>query len=116
MLCTLLFCCIIVLGMTLSEIPTAPVLQGAFEVGEWGRDTPGDWSRWLLWSSHHGGEVQVDGRQRADGTASGAVTLWTGNGEQLSAVEARQLAAALLDAANAVDGLSIRTPNHGAGH
>jgi hypothetical protein len=49
--------------------------------------------------------VQVDGRHYADGQADAPVSVYADDGEQFDAAQARKLAAALLDAADLLDGL-----------
>jgi len=88
--------------MTTNATPNVPVPHGAIEVGDWA----GHRSRTVLWSNWGDGWVQVDGRQHADGQVDAAVSVYGGDGEQLDAAQARKLAAALLNAADALDGLT----------
>ena len=78
-----------------------PQHPGVIEVGDWA----GHRSRTALWSTWDDGKVQVDGRQYADGQADAAVSVYADDGEQFDAAQARKLAAALLDAADLLDGL-----------
>lgn len=96
--------------MTTSEIPNAPIPDHAIDVGDWGLDTTGQRSRWLLWSSFGDGDVAVDGRQHPDGTVDAAVSVWVGDGAQLDVAQARQLAANLVNAAEALDELFHQFP------
>jgi hypothetical protein len=59
----------------------------------------------VKWTEYDGGNVSVDGRQRPGGDFDAAVSVWVGDGNQLDATQVRKLAAALLDAADKLDGL-----------
>lgn len=86
--------------------PTPPVPPGALDVGDWGRDPAGNWSRWVTWRRFADGDVQVDGHQSGDGVVTAGISLWAGDGEQLDPARARRIAAALLDADDALDSLT----------
>jgi hypothetical protein len=88
--------------------PSATTPDGALRVGDWETydGSGGAQSRTVVWAEHHGGGVAVDGRQWPDGTTDAAVSIYVGDGEPLDAAQARKLAAALLDAADGLDGIT----------
>lgn len=78
-------------------------------VGDWELHTDGSgWSRSLTWSEVAVGQmaVGVDGRQRTDWTIERGVTVYNDEGIELSSEQARELAAAILAAADALDRLA----------
>lgn len=88
--------------------PACPIPAGAV-AGEWFEFTgvPGDVLRHLTWSRHDaaGVVVTVEGDQAGDGQLiSQCISLYE-RIEDLSAAGARQLAAALLNAADSLDAL-----------
>jgi hypothetical protein len=93
--------------MTTTNHPNLPIPAGADTDG-WHNltDRPGELIRYLSWSSHDaaGVGVGVDGAQYADGLVERYIRLYDAD-KELSADEARQLAAALIQAANALDAL-----------
>jgi hypothetical protein len=86
--------------------------DGATWVGDWETydGAGGLQARSVKWSEHDVGNVAVDGRQWPDGTVDASVSLYVGDGAELNAGQARQLAAALLDAADALDDISRSEP------
>jgi hypothetical protein len=93
--------------MTIANHPHLPIPAAAV-VGDWCEysDFLGDTFRCLTWSRHDGGGVvvAVQGEQYGDGRVERYVAV-EGFDVDLRAAAARQLAAALLDAADALDGL-----------
>ncbi len=87
-------------------IPNLPVPAGA-TADAWCDLTAidGDRARALLWSRHDTDKigVAVDGWQTAEGEVTRAVSLYDVEDKELTAADARRLAAALLDAADALD-------------
>ncbi|WP_226864381.1 hypothetical protein [Mycolicibacterium baixiangningiae] len=94
----------------ISNIRRIPVPVGAV-AGDWpGPGThPEDLMRFLTWSRHDaaGAVVAVEGVQYADGrVAEPQIVVYPGGASlELTASTSRQLAAALLDAADALEGL-----------
>ena len=87
--------------------PNLPVPAGA-TADDWSdfTDIDGDHARALLWSRHDTDKigVAVDGWQTADGQVIRAVSLYDAD-KELTAADARKLAAALLNAADELDRL-----------
>ncbi|ORA13585.1 hypothetical protein [Mycobacterium asiaticum] len=69
---------------------------------------PGDVMRYLTWSRHDaaGAVIAVEGTQAGDGQLISRCISVYENTEELTAVQARQLAAALLNAADSLDALT----------
>jgi hypothetical protein len=92
----------------MTTTPNLPVPAGA-TADDWCdlTDIHGDMARALTWSRHDTDKVgvAVDGWQSADGTIDGGVSLYDVD-KELSAADARRLAAALLNAADELDGLA----------
>lgn len=87
--------------------PNLAVPPGATAGGWDSIDNNGVLIRSLEWS-HHDTEkvgVTVDGWQGANGTTTRGVSIYGADGETLTAIEARQLAAALAEAADAMEAL-----------
>jgi hypothetical protein len=87
-------------AMNLNQLPIPP---GAV-VGDWCDRS----FRPLTWSRHDaaGAVISVDGTQYGDGTIERRITLISATADsELEASAARQLAAGLLDAADALDAL-----------
>ena len=84
--------------------------EGAVRVGGWDDDGAGGMpSRSVLWTENDG-SVAVDGAKWADGSADAAVSVCSGDGAQFDATQARELAAALLEAADGLDAVPLRLP------
>jgi hypothetical protein len=90
-------------------LPDLPVPAGA-TAHDWcrnpmGRD--GELIRYGSWSSHDAGGVTVgvDGAQYADGLVEQHIKLYDAEATELTAAGARELAAALLSAADVYDGV-----------
>lgn len=87
--------------------PDLPVPAGA-TADDWLdlTDIHGDMARALTWSHHDTDKVgvTVDGWQYADGRVERSVSLYDAD-KELSAADARRLAAALLNAADELDRL-----------
>jgi hypothetical protein len=92
----------------MTTTPNLPVPAGA-TADDWCdlTDIDGDMARALTWSRHDTDKVgvAVDGWQSADGTVERCVSLYDAD-KELTAADARRLAAALLNAADELDGLS----------
>lgn len=91
--------------------PNIPLPAGAVTDGWTSHDHDGTLARSLEWSSHDTANVGVtiDGWQRATGEYTCGVSIYgVSEGKQIDAVEARQLAAALLNAADELDRLADR--------
>ena len=82
-----------------------PIPPGA-TAGDWLTDYRGEGARSLEWSKHDaaGIGVAVDGWQFVDGRVARCVSLYDTAGRELTADDARQLGAALLEAADVIDG------------
>jgi len=89
--------------MTTFETPNVGPPATAMYVGEWECGQAGGPTRTLSWASWLDGLVTVDGRQHTDGRVDAHVSVWVGDSHEGDAAQARQLAAALLDAAEAHD-------------
>jgi hypothetical protein len=90
----------------MTTTPNLPVPPGA-TADDWSDLTDsidGGVARALTWSRHDTNKigVAVDGWQHADGTIDRAVSQYDAD-KELTAADARQLAAALLDAADDVE-------------
>ena len=89
-------------------LPDLPVPVGA-TAHDWcrnptGRD--GELIRYLSWSTHDAAVgVGVDGAQYADGLVEQHIKLYDAEATELTAAGARELAAALLSAADVYDGV-----------
>jgi hypothetical protein len=95
--------------MTYIDIPHLPIPTGAF-AGDWNPFTghPDDLLRFLTWSRHDaaGVVVAVEGAQYADGRVDRYIRLCASSEDlELTPAAARKFAAALLDAADALDSL-----------
>jgi hypothetical protein len=100
-----------------TNLPDLPVPAGAIRVYEWADVNSGTPSRYFVCGSwtvdRDGGRdltVSVDGIQRGDGATSREIVLLDGDTEALlnpllTAAQARQLAGALIAAADALDEL-----------
>jgi hypothetical protein len=79
---------------------------GAARTFDWQLDS--DWYRDFEGTSRRGGQarVQIFGRQQADGTTRRWITVHTRHLDALDAAAARELAAALTDAADEMEQLS----------
>jgi hypothetical protein len=92
----------------MSNAPTIPVPAGA-TADEWNAITSaiGDTVRSLEWSRHDaaGIGVAVDGWQDSTGQVSRCISLYDTECKELTAEDARQLAAALIEAADELDRL-----------
>ena len=95
--------------MDTTQLPDLPVPAGA-TAGDWCdlTDIEGGITRSLEWSRHDaaGVGVAVDGWQQADGRIDRCVSLYDTESKELTAAGARQLAAALVEAADALDRLT----------
>ncbi|BBZ38741.1 hypothetical protein [Mycobacterium conspicuum] len=94
---------------TTTSDPNLPIPAGA-TAGEWDSidNETGLLVRSLVWSEHDTGRVgvNVDGFQDASGAVTRGVSIYdVPEGDSLTAIEARELAAALVEAANAMDAL-----------
>ena len=93
-----------------AEIPAPP---GA-KVGVWEQNTAGGYSRSLEWGDVTTGvagvDVGIDGRQEGNGDFTRSVTVYVDGSVRLSAVEAREVARALLAAAEEFDRLNGDAP------
>jgi hypothetical protein len=91
----------------MTTTPNLPIPAGA-SADDWCdlTDIDGDMARALAWSRHDTDKVgvAVDGWQCADGTVVRGVSLYDTE-KELTAADARRLAAALLNAADELDGL-----------
>jgi hypothetical protein len=91
----------------MTTTPNLPVPAGAV-ADDWCDlpDSDGDMARPLTWSRHDTDKigVAVDGWQSTDGTVTRSVSLYDTD-DELDARDARRLAAALLNAADELDGL-----------
>jgi hypothetical protein len=94
--------------MTTTNFPHLPIPAGA-AADEWCFPTsfPEDVMRFLTWSNHNAGQVgvAVDGAQFGDGQVFRHISLYDVDGKELTATDARKLAAALLNAADALEAL-----------
>ena len=94
--------------MTATNFPDLPIPAGA-TADDWCdlTDIEGDVTRSLTWSRHDAARVgvAVDGWQYADGRVTRWVSLYDTECKELTAEGARQLAAALLDAADELERL-----------
>ncbi len=93
----------------MTTTPDLPVPSGA-EADDWMdlTDIDGAQARTLTWSHHDTDKigVAVDGWQYADGRVTPCVSLYDADGKELSAANARRLAAVLMDAADELDRLN----------
>ncbi len=93
---------------TYADLPAPP----AAEVGGWERNTAGGYSRSLEWgdvaTNVAGVDIAIDGRQEHNGDSNRGVTVYIDGSACLSAVEARRFAAALTEAADKLDRLSVK--------
>ncbi len=89
---------------TYFDIPLPPGARLLEEPPGWGQGAPGAYSRSLLWARY--GHVDIDGTQHSDGSVTRQISLWAGDGQRLTSAQARQLAAALLAAADECDAMS----------
>lgn len=96
--------------MNTTDTPNVPLPAGNPATDGWTSiDHDGALTRSLEWSSHDTANVglSVDGWQRASGEYTCGVSLYgVSEGKQIDAAEARQLAAALLNAADELDKLT----------
>jgi hypothetical protein len=94
--------------MTQTDVPDLPIPSDAVP-GDWTcfNGHAEDWIRTLTWSRHDatGAGVAVQGAQYADGHVDRYVYL-SDVSDELTPAAARQLAAALLDAADVLDEIS----------
>jgi hypothetical protein len=84
-----------------------PLPSGATDVSGWEKNLQRDgWSRTLVWRTWDSGESAVDiaGRQESDGTYTRQITLE--DGVDFTSTGARQVAGALIEAADEIDRLS----------
>jgi hypothetical protein len=91
----------------MSTTPNLPVPAGA-TAGSWSEpDCDGDQARTLTWSRHDTDEVGVtiEGWQSSDGDVDRCISIYDAGNAELSAADARRLAAALLNAADELDRL-----------
>jgi hypothetical protein len=92
----------------MTTTPNLPVPAGA-TADDWCdlTDIHGDMARALTWSRHDTDRVgvAVDGWQNIDGTIVRGVSLYDAQDKELTAADARRLAAALLNAADELDTL-----------
>ena len=90
-----------------------PVPPGA-TADSWAVKTSGGVSRLLEWGESFGSvegvEVAIDGTQESNGDYARSVTVYSDDSVRLSAVEARELAAALVAAADEFDRLNEDAP------
>lgn len=99
------------MNTTNSHNPNVPLPAGATTDGWTSDDPDGTLCRSLEWSSHDTTNVglSIDGWQRATGEFTCGISLYgVSEGKSIDAVEARQLAAALLNAADELDRLADR--------
>lgn len=92
----------------MTTIPHLPAPPAGAVAGDWFDIGDPDGHRMLTWSRHDVAQarVAVEGTQYVDGRLERRVTLYSDSCDvELSAAGARQLAAALLDAADALDAL-----------
>jgi hypothetical protein len=83
-----------------------PLPSGATDLSGWEKNLQRDgWSRTLVWRTWDSGELVVDiaGRQESDGTYTRQITLE--DGVDFTSTCARQVAAALIEAADEIDRL-----------
>jgi len=94
--------------ITADPFPGIPAPPGA-RAGDWEQNLQYDgFSRALTWCSYgsrRGASVDVDGRQESDGGVfTRHVSIWgIAEGEAMSSVDARRLAALLITAADEMD-------------
>jgi hypothetical protein len=84
-----------------------PFPSGATDLSGWEKNLKRDgWSRALVWRTWDSGEMEVDiaGRQESDGTYTRRIVLE--DGVDFTSTGARQVAAALIEAADTLDELS----------
>jgi hypothetical protein len=79
-----------------------PAPAHATWVGQWEEHVELGWSRSLVWREYRG--VAIDGNQQCDGTVVRGVSVYV-EGERFTSAEARELAAALSEAADELDRL-----------
>ena len=88
-----------------ADVPAPPDITF---IGEWEQDLKlGGWSRAVVWRASVDATmgVDIDGRQHCDGTVERGISLYVGEGAQLTSAGARRLAALLVEAADELDGL-----------
>lgn len=90
-----------------AEYADVPVPPGAEAGFDWGPEFPGEWRRSLVWGDYPTGiedvYVLVSGWQKPDGTYTRQVGLFVDDDIEMTAQQARTLAAALLKAADDFD-------------
>lgn len=99
--------------MNTIHTPNLPVPAGATAVEEWYAPTefPEDFTRSLTWFERRLGKVgvSIEGAQFGDGHVDRYISVWQAENKELTPSEARELAAAVLEAADELERLENAT-------